>query len=306
MYSFSTCWNSHRHSDGQAMLREIHELGFEYAELSHGIRLALVPGILEAVDKGEIKISSVHNFCPLPMGVTHAAPNLYEFSAANPSDRHLAVKHTQKTFEFAARVKAGTVVLHLGRIEMKDYTSKLTGLLEKAGQGSKKFRLLQHDALNARESQKEAFFARMKETLRKIVPEAENRGLKLGCENREALEELPLEEDFEEFLRQFENRAIGYWHDCGHAQIKQHLGVISHARFLQMLAPRLAGFHIHDVVFPARDHVAPGAGTIDFAALSRFIEPRHIKVFEFGPSVPVEAARSGVAYIKNVWGNQDG
>ena len=32
MYSFSTCWNSHRHTDGRAMLEEIRDLGFEYAE----------------------------------------------------------------------------------------------------------------------------------------------------------------------------------------------------------------------------------------------------------------------------------
>ena len=52
MYSFSTCWNSARHTDGRAMLREIRELGFEHAELSHGIRISLVPGILEAVEGG--------------------------------------------------------------------------------------------------------------------------------------------------------------------------------------------------------------------------------------------------------------
>ena len=44
------------------MLREIRDLGFAYAELSHGIRLSLLPGILEAVDTGKIKISSLHNF----------------------------------------------------------------------------------------------------------------------------------------------------------------------------------------------------------------------------------------------------
>ena len=68
MYSFSTCWNSHRHTDGRAMLREIRELGFACAELSHGTRISLLPGILEAVDAGEIRISSLHNFCPLPIG----------------------------------------------------------------------------------------------------------------------------------------------------------------------------------------------------------------------------------------------
>ena len=58
------------------MLEEISALGFEYAELSHGIRISLLPGILDAVDAGIIKISSVHNFCPLPMGIDRPAPNI--------------------------------------------------------------------------------------------------------------------------------------------------------------------------------------------------------------------------------------
>src|SRR5512138_813650 len=119
MYSFSTCWNSHRHTDGRAMLLEIRDLGFEYAELSHGTRVSLVPGILEAVDAGEIKISSLHNFCPLPMGVTHAAPNLYQFTAERQRERELAERYTLKTLEFANRVGAPVVVLHLGSIEMR-------------------------------------------------------------------------------------------------------------------------------------------------------------------------------------------
>src|SRR6266446_3832502 len=131
MYSLSTCWNSHRHTDGRAMLREIRDLGFEFAELSHGIRLTLLPGILDAVEAGEMKISSLHNFCPLPMGVTYSAPNLYQFSAERPREREMAQRYTLKTLEFAARVKAPVVVLHLGSIEMKDYTDKLLEMLER-------------------------------------------------------------------------------------------------------------------------------------------------------------------------------
>src|SRR5206468_5731284 len=134
MYSLSTCWNSHRHTDGRALLREISELGFDYAELSHGTRISLMPGILEAVDAGEIKISSLHNFCPLPMGVDHSAPNLYQFSAEKPRERELAERYTLKTIEFAARVKAPLVVLHLGSIEMRNYTDKL---LEMVARGDK-------------------------------------------------------------------------------------------------------------------------------------------------------------------------
>jgi sugar phosphate isomerase/epimerase len=302
MYSFSTCWNSHRHTDGRAMLREIRDLGFEYAELSHGIRVSLMPGILEAVDAGEMKISSLHNFCPLPLGVNHAAPNLYEFSDERPRERELAIKHTLKTFDFAARVKAPGVVLHLGSIEMKDYTGKLSEMLERGEKGSSKYKKLCAEISKTLEAKKVKFVERTNDTLRKLLPQAESRGLKLGCENRQALEEIPLESDFKFFFREFESPNIVYWHDCGHAQIKENLGFIHHALHLESLAARLAGFHVHDVQFPARDHCAPGTGMIDFAALKPFVKPEHIKVFEFSSKMPVEAAKAGIAHIKKIWG----
>jgi sugar phosphate isomerase/epimerase len=304
MYSFSTCWNSGRHTDGRAMLREIRDLGFDHAELSHGIRISLMPGILEAVDAGEMKISTVHNFCPLPVGVEKPSPNLYEFSAENPRDRELALKHTLKTFEFAVRVKAPLVVLHLGSMDLKDYGGKLIGMLGRGEKDSPKYKKLFAEAQAKREAGKEKFFARTKETLRHLLPEAEKRGLKLGCENREAVEEIPLEHDFKLFFKEFSSPNICYWHDCGHAQIKENLGFIEHALHLESLREKLAGFHIHDVQFPARDHCAPGTGMIDFAALKPFVKPEHIKVFELSPSLPVEAVKSGIAHLKLIWGNE--
>ena len=284
------------------MLREIRELGFEYAELSHGIRISLVPGIIEAVDAGEIKISSLHNFCPLPMGVLQAAPNIYRFSAE--SDCELAIRCTRKTLEFASRVRASLVVLHLGSVEMKDYSGRLFGMLQRGEKDSAKYGKLRAEAVKVRAAKKEKFFARTKETLRQILPDAETRGLKLGCENRQALEELPLDEDFINFLLEFPNQHIAYWHDTGHAQIKENIGLIQHAAFLESLAPRLAGFHVHDVVFPDRDHSAPGTGTIDFAALKPFVKPEHIKVFEFSPSMQPDAAKAGIAHLKKIWGEE--
>ena len=304
MYSLSTCWNSHRHTDGRAMLREIRELGFEYAELSHGIRVSLMPGILEAVDAGELKISSLHNFCPLPMGVTHAAPNLYEFSDERPRERELAIKHTLKTFEFAARVKAPLVVLHLGSMELKDYTGKLSEMLERGEKETPKYEKLCAEISKTLEAKKIKFVTRTNDTLRKLLPEAEKRGLKLGCENRQALEEIPLDGDFKFFFREFTSPNIVYWHDTGHAQIKENLGFINHALHLESLREKLAGFHVHDVQFPARDHCAPGTGTIDFAALKPFVKPEHIKVFELSPSLPVEAVKRGIAHLKLIWGNE--
>src|SRR5436190_8206689 len=157
MYSFSTCWNSYRHTDGRAMLREISGMGFEYAELSHGIRISLLPGILEAVDAGEIKISSLHNFCPLPIGVNQAAPNIFQFSSKESRERESAFKYSVKTIETAARVKAPLVVLHMGSIDMKPYTDKLRELIEKGQRESEKFEKISAEAFDKREEKKEPY-----------------------------------------------------------------------------------------------------------------------------------------------------
>lgn len=301
MFSLSTCWNSHRHTDGRVMLREIRELGFEYAELSHGTRISLVPGILEAVDAGEIKISSLHNFCPLPMGVNNSAPNLYQFSAERPRERELALRYSLKTIEMAERVKAPLVVLHLGSVEIKNYTDKLLELVGRQEQDTPKYQRLCAEVEEKREGKKEACLARIKELLKALLPAAESRGIRLGVENRQAVEELPFEGDFHFLFRELDSPNLVYWHDTGHAQIKEHLGFFPHLMQLESLRDRLYGFHIHDVQFPGRDHCAPGSGTVDFRALAALVKPEHIKVFEFSPSLTVEQVKSGAAHVRALW-----
>lgn len=284
------------------MLREIRDLGFEFAELSHGIRISLLPGILEAVDAGEIRISSVHNFCPLPMGVNHAAPNVFKFTTSDRWERENAIKHTLKTIETAARVGAGAVVLHMGRITMRDYTDKLLDLVGQGEAGSRKYEKLMAEALEKRESRKDKYVERADELLKQFTEAAAKEGIRLGIENRDAIEEIPLEGDLPFWLRGMPSETVGYWHDTGHAQIKEHLGLIMHQFHLENLADRLVGTHIHDVRAPGRDHQEPGTGSIDFAALKPFIQPDTIKVFEFSPSLTNEAVQRGVAHIKNLWG----
>ena len=114
--ALSTSWCSHRHRDGYVMLREMADLGYEYVELSHGIRITLVPGILKAVEEGIVKISSTHNFCPLPTGVVQAAPNLFQPSVAEHREHDQWLRHTKRSIDFAAQVKAQVLVCHLGSV----------------------------------------------------------------------------------------------------------------------------------------------------------------------------------------------
>ncbi len=284
------------------MLEEIRDLGFDHAELSHGIRISLLPGILEAVGAGVIKISTLHNFCPLPMGITHAAPNIYKFSSDDRRERDNAYRQTIKTLELAVKVGAKLVVLHTGSIEMKDYTDRLLELVEKGEKDTPKFQKLSEECAEKREAKKEKPMQLASEMIQTLAEQAGMRGIMLGIENREALEEIPFETDFNLFMRQFPARTVRYWHDCGHAQIKHNLGFIDHLMHLENMVDRLQGFHIHDVKFPGQDHCPPGTGTIAFDQLAPFVKPEHIKVFELSPGLPVEDVRQGIAHLKAIWG----
>jgi sugar phosphate isomerase/epimerase len=279
-------------------------MGFEYAELSHGIRISLLPGILEAVDAGEIRISTLHNFCPLPIGVNHAAPNIFKFTSPDVRERENAYRHTLKTIETAARLKAKLVVLHMGAVEMKDYTDRLIDMVGEGHRETPKFQKLCQEVEEKREARKEKHVEHAYGLLKRIAEQAERHGLMLGIENREALEEIPFESDFNFLFMEFQGPTVRYWHDTGHAQIKENLGFINHAFHLESMSPHLAGFHIHDVQFPGRDHCPPGSGMIDFKALKPFVRPDHIKVFELSPGLPPEELQAGVAHLKSIWGEE--
>ncbi|MDP6795433.1 MAG: TIM barrel protein [Verrucomicrobiota bacterium] len=302
MYSFSTCWNSHRHTDGRAMLEEIRDLGFEFAELSHGIRLSLVPGIMQAVEAGVIKISTLHNFCPLPIGCNHANPNVFKFSSTNARERDNAYKHTMKTIEMADQLGAELIVLHMGEIDMRNYTDKLIDLLEAGKQDSPKYQKLCQAAELKREKKKAKACDLAYGMLERIAEQSSLRGIKLGIEIRESLEEIPIDTDWDFFFQRFDDPNICYWHDIGHAQIKENLGFIHHRLHLESMSGRLGGFHLHDVQFPVRDHRPPGRGMIDFEGLKHVVKSEHIKVFELSPSLKPDAAKEGVAHLKAIWG----
>ena len=70
------------------MLEEIAGLGFEWTELSHGVRITLVPGIHKAIQDGIVKVISVHNFCPFRTGLNVQPPictNLPLWTSASES-----------------------------------------------------------------------------------------------------------------------------------------------------------------------------------------------------------------------------
>jgi sugar phosphate isomerase/epimerase len=293
--ALSTCWCSHRHQDGYAMLKEMAALGFEYVELSHGIRITLVPGILKAVEEGIVKIASCHNFCPLPTGVTHAAPNLYTCSSADARERDQWMRHSKRTIDFAHQVKARKVVLHLGAVEFFWFnpSGKLDAYVDARPDddlsADASYQKLLAKSLAKLKDRMPPYWTNTKQGLTDLLPYAEQKGVLLGFENREAFDELPLDADHPELIAAMAKpNACGYWHDTGHAQIKQNMCLLNHREHLEKNAPNAIGFHLHDVSAEGRDHQPIGSGKIDFEMVSSFWRPEHTLVIELSPRLTPE------------------
>jgi sugar phosphate isomerase/epimerase len=278
------------------MIREMVDLGFEQVELSHGIRITLVPGILRAVEEGLVKISSTHNFCPLPTGVVQAAPNLFEPSAREHREHDQWVRHTKRSIDFAAQVKAGVLVCHLGSVSFFWFNPARdlrVYLRDHADAGRTPDDQIYH-ALLAKSLAKlrkrmGPFWEQTKASVNEMLDYAAQKGVTLGFENREKFEELPIDADYEEWIASFPATApIGYWHDTGHADIKEGMGLLAHRQHLTRMAPRLLGFHLHDVSAAGNDHQPIGSGHIDFKMISEFWRPEHRLTLEFGPRLTVE------------------
>lgn len=288
------------------MLQEMAALGFEQVELSHGIRVTLVPGILRAVDAGVVKVTSVHNFCPLPPGALHAAPNLYEPSASDPGERAQWLRYTKRSLEFAAQVKAGVLVCHLGRVRFRwfDPARRIARYLERAPGAGRTPGDPGYAAVLRRSQARLArhltpYWDRARACLAEAVPHAVQAGVKLGIENRDGFDELPRDGDLEEFFSADGAEApVGYWHDTGHAEIKAAMGVIRPAEQLAALASHTLGFHLHDVSAGGRDHQPIGAGTIDFPALAASWRSGHLLTLELGPRTTPDEVRASKARIE--------
>jgi sugar phosphate isomerase/epimerase len=303
MISFSTCWNSRRHATGNAMLGEIKtKLGFDLIELGQGIRMPLVPGILKMCDAGEIRVSSLHNFCPLPAEVAPASPDCYRFSAVSAEEREAAVTQSLRTIDFAARLDAPFVVLHLGYVNMSPITDRLIAMAKAGRYLSREYVRMKIGAVQERERIAPEYLARVKESLSRIIEYAASKNVRIGLEARRDYEQIPTERELAKLLEEINSPHLGYWHDFGHSQIKENLGFIDHAEWLREVGPRAFGCHVQDCVWPARDHQPPFTGSIEFEKLVPLLPTNCLFVWEMSANRAADAIRQSVQTWKERFG----
>jgi sugar phosphate isomerase/epimerase len=274
------------------MLQEIKtEFDFDFIELGHGTRLSLIPGIQKMFDAGQVRFSSLHNFCPLPVEVMVASPNCYQFSARSTEERERAVKQTFQTIDFAARLNAPVVVLHLGEVNMRPVTEPLIKLAKTGKHLSRRYVKLKIGAVKKREELAPLYLQRVRDCLFRIIEYAESKNVGIALESRRGYEEIPTERELTQLLADIGRANVGYWHDFGHSQIKENLGFIDHVEWLQSVGARAFGCHVQDCIWPAKDHEPPFTGEVNFEKLVPLLPANCLFVWEMSPNKTAAAIR---------------
>lgn len=300
MLVFSTCWNSHRHTDGEAMIDEILELGVDTVELSHGIRISQIPGIKKAFEEGKMKVAGVHNFFPSPIDILQDSPDCYQFTSHRPEDRERAFSYTQRSLANAREYGAQYIVMHMGGVhtlKRSESTSMLQKLVEKGKQGTLEYARVKGDFVRKRNRHAPVYFERVQSALKDLRGSAQEHGIKLGVEGRSHFEQMPNEDEMQVLMKEYaDDPFVGYWHDFGHIQRKHNLLLLDHDQFLESMSPYLIGAHVNDVRWPRTDHRVPFfGGDVDFVHLMRHITPGVPLVWELAHSREASQIKEALA-----------
>ncbi len=282
------------------MIGELLEMGFDHVELGFDLTPNLVPGTCAMIKAGRVKADSVHAYCPLPP-VPYASPEPFTLAASDPVVRANAVHYLENTIRFAAEIDAKVVVAHAGNVEMRPITPKLVELVASGKQYEDAYEKLRMKLLIDREKAVGKQIAHLYAGIEKLLPLLERTRRVLALEILPTWEAIPSEVEMDKLFTHFNSPWLRYWHDMGHGQIRENLGLSSHVRWIQRLSPWLAGMHIHDVIPPSSDHVMPPSGAIRFPLFRDIARGDIIRVLEPGSALTREDIDAGLKVIRSAW-----
>jgi sugar phosphate isomerase/epimerase len=303
-FALTTRWNASRHRSGEEMIDEILALGIRHLELGYDTRIDLLPGIEAKQEAGEVVINSVHNYCPVPLGVGRGHPEIWTFCDLNRRNHELAVQHTLRTMRYAAEIGAKIVVMHCGYAQLRRVNTRdLLELIQINQKNTPRYERFWTKLLKEREKRAPKYFDQLCRAMEALLPAAEELDVNLGLENLPTYEAVPHEGEMDMLLRQFPSPKLKYWHDLGHGQIRENLGLINHLQWLERFTPVLGGMHIHDVSRGINDHTMPPDGDLGLERFKPFATPDLPLVLEPSSRATPTQVAQGLAWVKHWWDN---
>ncbi len=274
--SLSTMWAKGRFKHMAEFVAKAKKLGFTRVEANASIS----PQKLDDLIKTAIPISSIHSPCPATLSSKGIPVANLSLSSLEESERQEAVSFAKKTIDLASSIGAKAVVLHMGEVPVDlSLEDKLHHLYNENFTGTKEYTQVQEELIYQRASKAPPYLEAAKKSLEELSEHSQKQNVMLGLETRFYLYEIPDIDEMAELLNEVEGRLIGYWHDVGHAEVKQRLGFTSHEDWLLRFNHEMLGVHLHDVL-GISDHHPLGKGNVDWEMVSKYLPRQAIKVCE--------------------------
>jgi len=282
----------------QEIKNKIFELGLNCVELNADIPIDWMSEIKESVEKKEIRVLSLHNFCPsvenIPKG--KYGFNVYSLNSPDESERKLALKYTLRTIDYAELLCANRVVLHSGEILTEPSGYELYKIALKFGVDSEVFQRYKNSLIATRNLNKNKYFDLLYSSLDEIVKYAQIKKVKLAIETRFFPDEIPNFEEIGEIIKHYDEK-IFYWHDFGHVEIQKRLGFCcGHMEYFRKYKKYLLGYHIHNVK-GLEDHFVPNNGEINLEELIEYSEDK-VYILEIHSKENFDKLKEAVKFVK--------
>jgi sugar phosphate isomerase/epimerase len=299
MYGISTCWRSAIIDDGHELLDRMLDSGLNSLEVDYRISEKEFLRIKKRLKSGEFTVLTVHNFCPIPEGISKdkASGDVFLLSSPDPNERQVAVKFALKTLHHAADMEARVVVFHLGQVDMDDDKPTQKSFYEKKQLDSEEYESWKEQKLAERAQKAQPNFDAIMKSLDQLNEEACRLGLFIGAENRYRYHQIPFQGEFDVIFSEFAGGNIRYWHDVGHGDVLEQYKFYDQEKdLLRRYQKHLVGMHIHDIR-DMTDHLAPGTGGYDFTRLLPYLTDDTVRILEIHNLASAEQVRAGVEIL---------
>jgi sugar phosphate isomerase/epimerase len=258
--------------------------GYTAIEPSHSTD---TEGLERLITCAILPIASLHAPTPRERNFRGRWNGDLNLAALDEGERTAAVVATCKTIDYAARLGARAVVVHLGACGngLLPAERRLRTLYQSGQREGNEFAAQRTSASENRAVLAEAHLPVARRSLEELANYAARAGVAIGLENRLHYHEIPRYDEVPDLIGPYPADLVGYWHDVGHAEVQHRLGLVDRNLWLDTNGLRTIGSHLHDVAGLV-DHRAPGQGDVEWDYIRDGLPPQALRTFEIKQTAP--------------------
>ena len=304
MIALSTSWLPENGWSVERALDALEPFGVRAVEFNYRLHPLNVTAARQELARRGLTVISLHNVCA-SNGVLLTDDDHYGDSIASLDEtlREVGTTRLRQTAEVARRLGAQAVVVHGGRVAVSRESLIYKAAYKQARHENNPDIIREQlpELLAERSTTAPQHVSQLIRSLKEVCPSYPD--VKFGLETRYDFHGLPDFDEMAQVLNEVGCDNVGYWHDCGHGQFRETLGLSRHEDWLKRYQELLIGVHLHGMRNRILDHAGPTPDNMDFAMIRRYTRPDTILVMELNSATPAEAVRLGKEYLETVFEN---